>query len=541
MSSSIMVPPPVLPGANVVMSALMELSGSLDGPAVVNFTDSNVNMLPPLPGPIEVGVHTFSVFDELRDSSTFCAAGDRSNPHALCKQPREIRVSMFYPACPPEADEHSPPEPVNKRHFAPVFEPELVSKVSQLTLGNSTAMHNLMSQALEDAPVCKGEYTMVMFTPAVGGQRQAYTQAASELAFLGYIAITVDHLYISGFVELSDGTIQDVSHGDRTLVEQAGFEQLEDIKHLGNSLTLGAVANRLPIWENQAFITSYFCVFGHGLGGEIADVLAWENLTCGGHLEGLLTLPFPLDRGDLDTVVANSVQKRSVGSIIMTTIGLATMVIVVTRATTMAMTTTMATTTTILAMAIKALPIKALPIRVLPTRVLPRLIDPTGAIVAASLRAPILALLVGTTGVPSVLTQVLPTSIAPGSAAPGHHATMSVDGLEAAPMTTSITFPTSRATTIVDLLAAGPTTISITTPTTHILATTTATTATHILAGPMVTTVLMSAATVTADMVVLMSAATVTADMVVMTRTEQHLSTDTAKNLRLSRKSTLIE
>ncbi|ROV95524.1 hypothetical protein VSDG_05358 [Cytospora chrysosperma] len=300
MSPFTMVVPTGLPGTSGVFDAFSELSGSPNGSAVVNFTDSNVNMLPILPGPTKVGTHTFSIVDYTRSSLPFCDAGDIDNPDALCNQPREIRVSMFYPACPPEVDEDSRPVLTHKRHFAPVFESSLVGMVSQLTLGNDTAMHNLMSQAVEDVPVCKGEYTMIMLTPAAGGQRQAYTQAASELAFLGYIVVTVDHLYISGFVELSDGTIQAVMLDDPMVASEAGNVQVDDIHILGKALTRKAELDRLPIWTEHAAIEPYFCVFGHGLGGRVADLLASYNVTCGGHLEGLLALPFPLDKGDID-------------------------------------------------------------------------------------------------------------------------------------------------------------------------------------------------------------------------------------------------
>lgn len=95
MSPFTMVAPPVLPGTSDILSALSELSGSPNGSAVVNFTDSNVNMLPLLPSSTKVGTHTFSIVDYTRSSSPFCDAGDIENPDALCNQPREIRVSML--------------------------------------------------------------------------------------------------------------------------------------------------------------------------------------------------------------------------------------------------------------------------------------------------------------------------------------------------------------------------------------------------------------------------------------------------------------
>lgn len=98
MSALITVGPP---GVDNILSALSSLPGSPNGSAVVSFADSNVNVLPPLPGPNQVGAHTFSLVDYSSHSASFCDAGDFDNPDALCNQPREIRVTMLYVQCSP--------------------------------------------------------------------------------------------------------------------------------------------------------------------------------------------------------------------------------------------------------------------------------------------------------------------------------------------------------------------------------------------------------------------------------------------------------
>lgn len=92
MSALITVGPP---GIDNIMSAISSLPGSPNGSAVVSFADSNINVLPPLPGPNKVGAHTFSLVDYSSHSASFCDAGDFENPDALCNQPREIRVTML--------------------------------------------------------------------------------------------------------------------------------------------------------------------------------------------------------------------------------------------------------------------------------------------------------------------------------------------------------------------------------------------------------------------------------------------------------------
>ncbi|KUI61677.1 Platelet-activating factor acetylhydrolase [Cytospora mali] len=298
MSSIFKVASPLLPSIASLIEAVLDISGSPHGSGIINFTDSNVNILPPLRGASQVGVHTFSVLDHSRQSQLFCDAGELKIPDALCNQPREIRVSMFYPACPPEEDGKNWSLSKDVQYFAPFFEPSLVANISQQLLGNATAMHNVMSHAVKNAPVCKGEYTMVMFTPAIGGQRQAYTQAASDLASLGYVAVTMDHLYLSGFVELSDDTVQAGMINETTDVLRAVELQKRDIEFLGEALTHRAQLNQLPIWTKQAGVAPKVCVFGHGLGGTIAyNIASKGRVACGGYLD-LLTLPYPLNRGD---------------------------------------------------------------------------------------------------------------------------------------------------------------------------------------------------------------------------------------------------
>lgn len=144
-----------------------------------------------------------------------------------------------YPACPP-SDKPVSPDLSGKEHFAPVFPPSILDKLTHGGAGGATALHNLMSQAVNNAPFCKGQYPMVIFAPAAGGQRQAYTQAASELASLGHAVLTVDHSYLSGAVESpSDETVRLSTFGDWITPGEALRIQTTDLQVIRNLLVDG--------------------------------------------------------------------------------------------------------------------------------------------------------------------------------------------------------------------------------------------------------------------------------------------------------------
>lgn len=88
-----------IPNIARLLTAVSVLPGSQNGAAVVNLTDINANILPPLPGQSKVGVQTLSVYDNDRYGNPLCEIGDVTG-HGPCIQPREIRLSMLYVQAP---------------------------------------------------------------------------------------------------------------------------------------------------------------------------------------------------------------------------------------------------------------------------------------------------------------------------------------------------------------------------------------------------------------------------------------------------------
>lgn len=156
-----------------------------------------------------------------------------------------------------------------------------------------------MSQAVHEAPSCKGQYPMVIFAPTAGGQRQAYTQAASELASLGHVVLTVDYPHLSGAVESQfNETVQLSTFEDWINPDEALLIQINDLQFVYNQL----VNEEQPLsgfsfWTNHTTVQLDACIFGHGTGGRVAQMMVETHIVkCGGPLEGILTLPAPFNR-----------------------------------------------------------------------------------------------------------------------------------------------------------------------------------------------------------------------------------------------------
>ncbi|KAI7784256.1 paf acetylhydrolase family protein [Diaporthe eres] len=288
-----------------ILNTFSTLSGGSNGPAVTDFNNKSINILPPLHGLYKVGVTPLSIDDYDHHNFPLCDVSNDEIPDAACRHPRKVMTSLFYPACPP-SDNQKKPVLLDEQHFAPVFTPSVLGNISHSVARGPTALHNLMSQAVHQAPSCKGQYPMVIFAPTAGGQRQAYTQAASELASRGHVVLTVDYPYLSGAVEnQSDETVQLSTFGDWITPDEALLIQTKDLQFVYNLLVNEEQPlSGLPFWTNDTTVQIDACIFGHGTGGKVARVMVETHMVkCGGPLEGILTLPAPFNR---EQTAANS-------------------------------------------------------------------------------------------------------------------------------------------------------------------------------------------------------------------------------------------
>ncbi|KAL1873881.1 hypothetical protein Daus18300_003753 [Diaporthe australafricana] len=271
-----------------VLKIISGLSGGSNGPPVTDFNNSSINILPLLPGPNKTGVFNFFVSDVERHHFPLCDISSDEIPDLFCQRPREIPISVLKLG----------PVLRDDQYFAPVFSPPVLDSISKSVDGGPAGLHNIMSPAVVLAPACKGQYPVTIFAPTIGGQRQAYTQAASELASKGHIVVAVDHPYLSGVViQPSDETVNLGVFDTWINPREALSIQTEDLQHVVSRITEAEKTLAGLSFTDQ----SDLCVFGHGSGGQVAQMMVDNHVVkCGGPLEGVLRLPAPFNEEEPD-------------------------------------------------------------------------------------------------------------------------------------------------------------------------------------------------------------------------------------------------
>lgn len=161
-------------------------------------------------------------------------------------------------------------------------------------------MRNMESQALLNAPICPDKYPMIMLSPPVGGQRQAYTQLASDIASYHHLVVTVDHAFQSGAVETESGRVLFNLAGGLLNPRAANLGRVVDLTAV--SLHFNDSANLDPLLSTpgtEIDLSNAF-VFGHGQGGLVAKMMVADNLlSSGGTLDDLIQMPAPYNESNV--------------------------------------------------------------------------------------------------------------------------------------------------------------------------------------------------------------------------------------------------
>lgn len=196
-----------------------------------------------------------------------------------------------YPAC----NEKDKPLARARQPYAKVFELSILDAISNRMLSEGGVLNNLDSWALRDAPVCPSNYDVIMMSPPVGGQRQVYTEIASQLASLGFIVVTVDHPSLSGVVKMSDGSFVYNTAGESIEYRESELLQVANLKTVMETLASDELAMHSPLWTQEAVInTNNSCILGHGLGGRVSMLMVANGMTsCGMVLDDRMPMPGP--------------------------------------------------------------------------------------------------------------------------------------------------------------------------------------------------------------------------------------------------------
>ncbi|MEV4611428.1 Tat pathway signal protein [Kitasatospora sp. NPDC049258] len=245
--------------------------------------------LPAPTGPYRVGATALHLVDQ-----------DRADPWRPERGPRELMVSVFYPAA---RTAGHPAEPYMLAAAAAHF--DAVTADDYLRLGvppGRADWAGTRTQAWQDAPVAteRGGRPVLLYSPGLGEPRTWGTTLVADLAARGYVVVTVDHTYEAPEVQFPDGSLATmVAPGDPDpFIRKALAIRVEDTRFVLDQLRLLAAGRnpdadgrRLPAGLGGALDLSRVGMFGHSMGGTAAALAmdADPRIDAGIDLDGNLT------------------------------------------------------------------------------------------------------------------------------------------------------------------------------------------------------------------------------------------------------------
>ncbi|MCX4744031.1 alpha/beta hydrolase [Kitasatospora sp. NBC_01287] len=230
--------------------------------------------LPRPTGPHAVGVNTLHLVDQ-----------DRPDPWVPSAGPRQLMVSMYYPA---HAGTGRPA-------------PYMTTEEARLFLNMegldgafpAQALADTRTYASTDARPEHGRYPLVVLSPGFGLPRQTLTGLAVDLASRGYVVALVDHTYEDSGTTFPDGQTLGCALCDLSNVSDA--ESLQS-RAKDVSFVLDQLTGRHPAWQNAQLIDrERIGMAGHSLGGAavIPTMAADQRVRAGADLDGRFFVPVP--------------------------------------------------------------------------------------------------------------------------------------------------------------------------------------------------------------------------------------------------------
>ncbi|MFI2202224.1 alpha/beta hydrolase family protein [Streptomyces sp. NPDC020192] len=234
--------------------------------------------LPAPTGPYAVGRDILHLVDEHRQDPWVPSAG-----------PRQLMVSMYYPARPGTGGP------------APYMTTEAARLMLQMKIPGTTIPPEAVSETRTwshtDAVPRHGRFPLVLLSPGFTMPRTEITSLAEDLAGRGYVVALVDHTYENSGTTFPDGktltcTICDDpdAHPPQAIEES----RAKDLSFVIDALT----SHRHPAWRHAHMIDGRrIGVAGHSLGGASAiPAMAHDKRVLAGvDLDGTMFAPVPDD------------------------------------------------------------------------------------------------------------------------------------------------------------------------------------------------------------------------------------------------------
>ncbi|WP_236653661.1 alpha/beta hydrolase family protein [Streptacidiphilus melanogenes] len=250
-------------------------------PATPGVTAHRVGMAPQqlsIPAPTgQYGVGTFSM--HLVDKS-------RTDPYVPGTRPREIMVSVWYPAS------------STSGHYAAPYMPSLSGADFLASRGLNTQEVTLPTTAghvLAPVDTKLGKLPVLLYSTGLHSDRSMGTALAEDMASRGYIVVTVDHTHDANEVQFPGSrvevdTMPSNAHSSDTLAVRAAdirfvINQLQTIANGGNP---DADHATLPKGLAGAVDMSHIGMFGWSLGGAAVDTAMQldSRIKAGADLDG---------------------------------------------------------------------------------------------------------------------------------------------------------------------------------------------------------------------------------------------------------------
>jgi predicted dienelactone hydrolase len=219
----------------------------------------------------------------------------RPDPWVPSQRARQLMIQLWYPADPVDG---YPRAPYMTRRTARAYQKEQSLPVLNWPV---TAAHLGAPARQRD----RG-WPVVLFSPAMGGERSNTTSLVADLASRGYVVVTIDHVHDCGVVELPGGRVATAAFPPITQANELQVTIMEvesrtaDVRFILDQLTVITRGGNpdherrpLPRGLHGALDLRRVGMFGHSDGGSATAhaMHADSRLTAGVDLDGTLWTP----------------------------------------------------------------------------------------------------------------------------------------------------------------------------------------------------------------------------------------------------------
>ncbi|WP_405583661.1 alpha/beta hydrolase family protein [Streptomyces sp. NBC_01092] len=270
----------------LAVSAALVLGPALTLPAVAAGPDFSASVvaaaasaqLPRPTGPYTVGRSTLHLVD-----------ADRPDPWVPSAGPRQLMVSMYYPARPGTSGPTAPYMTTEEaRHLLELRAPDATVPPETIS-GVRTWAH-------PDARPANGRFPLVVLSPGFTFPRSTLTGLAEDIASRGYVVALVDHPYENAGTTLPDGQTLPCAICDK--FSSIGGSTVAGSRAQDVSFVLDRLTGRHPAWRYARVIdTKRIGMAGHSIGGaSTAATMAGDaRVRAGVNMDGTFFAPVPAD------------------------------------------------------------------------------------------------------------------------------------------------------------------------------------------------------------------------------------------------------